>query len=492
MKTLVQTFLAARRASTPLICIRTADPAATIKSIATAYNGDAPPILHWDIIRGIAGINKAGQSHASDAGGAEVVSPVEALIRATKLPDKSILFFANAHRVIGENGVSQAVWNLRDTYKSTLRTLVLLCPILELPCEISSDVLTLDEPLPTIEQLAEIAKDIYRSADLKLPDEETLTKATDATCGLAAFPAEQVLAMSLTKAGLDIEALWDRKRTQIEQTPGLSVWRGGETFADIGGCDNVKTFMSAVLSGNDPPRAIVFLDEIEKQFAGNGTDTSGVSTEMTGTLLTWMQDHQANGCIFIGPPGAAKSMVAKATGNSGGVPTIAFDLGAMKGSLVGESSARLRTSLKVVDAVSQNRTLFIGTCNSIGILPPELRRRFNMGTFFFDLPTGAERKAIWKVYLRKYKLKADAFPSDEGWTGAEIKTACDLAWRLKVSLIEAATYIVPVSRSAADQIERLREQANGRFISASYPGVYQKSHDSHAQQAATGRRLEVS
>ena len=48
--------------------------------------------------------------------------------------------------------------------------------------------------------------------------------------GLAAFPAEQVLAMSLSRTGLDLDQLWERKRQVIEQAPGLSVWRGGETF----------------------------------------------------------------------------------------------------------------------------------------------------------------------------------------------------------------------------------------------------------------------
>jgi SpoVK/Ycf46/Vps4 family AAA+-type ATPase len=52
-------------------------------------------------------------------------------------------------------------------------------------------------------------------------------------------------------------------------------------------------------------------------------------------------------------PGAAKSLVAKATGNTAGIPTIAFDLGAMQNALVGESGGRLRTALKVVDAVTQ-------------------------------------------------------------------------------------------------------------------------------------------
>ena len=36
-----------------------------------------------------------------------------------------------------------------------------------------------------------------------------------------------------------------------------------------------------------------------------GTDMSGVKTEMTGTMLSWMQDDSADGLIFIGPPGAA-------------------------------------------------------------------------------------------------------------------------------------------------------------------------------------------
>jgi len=53
----------------------------------------------------------------------------------------------------------------------------------------------------------------------------------------------------------------------------------------------------------------------------------------------------------------------------------------MKGSLVGESERRLRAALSVVDAVSQGQALFIATCNSIGALPPELRRRFTLGTF---------------------------------------------------------------------------------------------------------------
>jgi len=277
--------------------------------------------------------------------------------------------------------------------------------------------------------------------------------------------------MSLSKKGLELDRLWERKRQAVEQTPGLSIWRGGETFDQIGGCANIKRFLKAVLTGREAPRVIVFIDEIEKAFAGTGTDMSGVKTEMTGTMLSWMQDRNADGTIFIGPPGAAKSAVAKAAGNTAGVPTVAFDLSAMQSSLVGGSGERLRAALQVVDAISQGRSLWIATCNSITTLPPELRRRFTLGTFFFDLPSGEERESIWKIYSERWKASGDR-PDDEGWTGAEIKECCRKAWRLNLSIEESAAFIVPVSRSASDQIDTLRRQASGRFLSASLAGVY--------------------
>lgn len=263
------------------------------------------------------------------------------------------------------------------------------------------------------------------------------------------------------------------------------MWRGGETFDQIGGCDNIKRFLRAVLAGEEAPRVIVFVDEIEKAFAGTGTDMSGVKTEMTGTMLSWMQDRGADGLIFIGPPGAAKSAVAKAAGATAGIPTIAFDLSAMQSSLVGGSGERLRAALQVVDAISQGRSLWIATCNSITSLPPELRRRFTLGTFFFDLPQAEERRAIWDIYLSKWDLSGD-LPDDEGWTGAEIKECARKAWRLRLPLCESAEYIVPVSRSAADQIESLRRQASGRFLSAAQPGIF--TSEARQNAVAAGKR----
>lgn len=494
--TISESFIAARKSAVPLIAVETPDAAETIRNLCAAANSAANgsagkmPLLEWDIVRALQGINDAGKDAldiicGSQPPGIATGNPTECLSLLSKTPDLGIIFIHNAHLWLKES-VIQAIWNLRDDFKSRGCTLVLLAPAFIIPPELKGDIVLLREPLPSREEIKKIASKIIKAATKAGADMGSvdMDRILDALSGLPAFAAEQSLAMSISKSGIDYDGLWERKRQQIEQSPGLSVWRGGEKFSDIGGCENVKKFLRSVIVGNNAPRAVVFIDEIEKALAGSQGDTSGVSQSMLGTLLTWMQDREATGCIFIGPPGAAKSAVAKAVGAEGGIPTIAFDLTGMKASLVGESEQRLRAALAVVDAVAQWATLFIATCNSIGALPPELRRRFTFGTFFFDLPTKEDREMIWNLYIKKFKIKSTEIPASEGWTGAEIKQCCNIAYRLNISLAEAAEYIVPLYRSAGDSISKLREQANGRFISASSPGVF-RSETKSAERVLT-------
>jgi hypothetical protein len=472
---------AARNVSTPLIAIRTADPSSALAHVIASLNGKAKetPLLSYDFITGLQGRNELGEQAAALVLGDATpqLAPAEVLASAEKLPDDSILFFLNPQRVWETPDVLQAIWNLRDTFKPMGKMLVLVTTVgAALPVEIQNDVMVFDEPLPSVADLDELITTTVKQAlaqkpDLVVPDKEACVQAIDALIGIPNFPAETVLAMSLSKNGLNLDRMWERKVQAIEQTPGLTVSRGGEGFSQIGGCSNAKRFISAVLKGREKARVIVFADEIEKAFAGTGTDMSGVKTEMTGEILGWMQDTEADGILALGPPGCAKSLIAKAAGAEVGIPTIAFNLSAMQSGIVGSSGERLRTALQVIDAISQGRSLWIGTCNSITSLPPELRRRFQLGTFFFDLPDGAERDAIWKIYEAKWSITSPR-PNDEGWTGAEIKECCRKAYRLNMTLCESADFIVPVSRSASAQIETLRKQASGCFLSASHPGVY--------------------
>ena len=87
-----------------------------------------------------------------------------------------------------------------------------------------------------------------------------------------------------------------------------------------------------------------------------------------------------------------------------------------------------------------------------------------------------ERTRIWDMYVSKFGLNPDqSCPIDEGWTGAEIRSACRLSALLDVPLVEAARNVVPVAVTAGESVERLRNWASGRCLSADRPGIYTRN-----------------
>ncbi|MGH7260151.1 MAG: AAA family ATPase [Nitrospiraceae bacterium] len=490
----IEQFKSARRAGVPLVGIETPDMTATIQEITKSLNGDAEKVavMVWDIVRGLSGFNKKGQATVKTFGDAEslrglTANPTEALAMiAEKLNGEAIVVMMNAHRFVENEGVAQAIWNLRDPFKAAGQTLVLLGPVLKMPVELERDVVVLEEALPDDAQLTEIVKGVFDDGGVSVPAK--LDPIVEAARGLAAFSAEQAAAMALTAKGINLPAMWERKRKMIEQTPGLSVVRNAPTFNDVGGIENAKTFGKALFNGTQPPSCVVFVDEIEKAMAGSfgaGGDTSGVSQDALGVLLRSMEDNEWTGQILVGPPGCSKSMYGKALGASYNVPTIALDLGAAKGSLVGQSEQQVRQMVKVIQGIAGSGAYWVATCNRLETLPPELRRRFCDGVWYFDLPTADEREAIWKVNLEKYAVKADQDrPDDDGWTGADVRNCCRIAARFKASLVAASQFLTPVCKSDPDSIERLRKIAEGKFLSASHQGVYQQ----RVRSAGDGKR----
>lgn len=484
MTKMLDQLRSARSVSVPIAALATPDAPQTVTEALKALEADhdeddTMPAVEWDIVRGVRALNEAGRQVQRLLAGGEPSDDetkgqtVTLLDRLTQAPAHTVCFMHLGNRWLSDAITVQAIVNLRDAFKSDGRMLVLLGSEFTMPAELAGDVLMLDEPLPTGAELATVIVATSECADLKL-DGEQIDRCVEALQGLPAFAAEQAVAMSLGESGVDVAALWERKRRQIEQTPGLNVHRGGDRFESIGGCSVVKDYLTRLLNGRGKPSALVWVDEIEKALAGAGGDTSGVSQDYLGTLLSYMEDHRCYGLIFLGPPGAAKSAVAKAAGNESGIPTVRLDLGGMKGSLVGESEARLRQALKVITAVSNDASLWIATCNSVGNLDAALLRRFP-DLFFFDLPDREEKDAIWNIWRKKFELAGEEpNPRDEGWAGANIQKACEKAWRLECPLDEAARFIVPVAESAKKELETLRDQADGRFLSASYRGVYRK------------------
>ena len=486
---------AARRVSVPIVGITSQDQIATLQSIST--NGTLAlksvpevPILTWDIVRGVLPVTDPGrQAHRDmlgDRDQSQTTNLTEALNMALDLPQGAILVLLNVHRVLDMQGVSQAVLNCRDPFKSSARMLILLGPDIQLPAELVQDVIVFDDPLPTREEIRDIVDGLLKDAGIDQAENER-DRATEALTGLAAFPAEQVAAMSLSTKGVNIQTCWERKRKQVEQTRGLSMPVPTVNFSDLGGLAQIKEDSRLVMSGPARGDVVVWIDEIEKLMAGSAGDTSGVSQDQLGVVLRWMESPDIIGGLLLGPPGCSKSYFCQAFAGEFNTPLVSLDFGSAKGSLVGESETRIRDCFKTISAIGK-RIIVFATCNKLESLPPEFRRRFRVfGIRYFDLPDAQERQAIWSLQLSRYGLPADNIGAGpEGWSAANIRDCCEIMWATGRTLSQAAQSVVPAIKQDPEGIRRLRDLANGRFLSVSYPGSY---HLPEKEQA--GRKMEL-
>jgi len=172
--------------------------------------------------------------------------------------------------------------------------------------------------------------------------------------------------------------------------------------------------------------AVLWIDELEKVFAGSGPDSAssdaGTSARLLGSFLGWMQDRKAP--VFVA-----------------------------------------------------------ATSNNVSVLPPELIRKGRFDEIFFvDLPNPIERRAIFTLQLKRRKLDAKAFDLEklvaagEGYSGAEIEAAVQSAMYASYAdktpvttamLLESLASTVPLSTTRAEDIQRLREWARERAVPAS-------------------------
>ena len=97
------------------------------------------------------------------------------------------------------------------------------------------------------------------------------------------------------------DVLWELKAQTLKKSGLLTLHRGGESFADLGGLEALKSFCTRTLR---PGRR---------------------------------SDVRARGVLLLGPPGTGKSAVAKALGNETGRPTLFLDVGSLMGSLIGQT-----------------------------------------------------------------------------------------------------------------------------------------------------------
>jgi hypothetical protein len=508
-------FKAAARVSTPLVAIRTFDASSAVSAIKGSYkNAEDIPLVAWDCMKGCYPYNGAGKKGLTSllAG-----KPAEATVKLTNTLDfvskgwgldagvqDCVLFLSNPQFFFKDPTVIQGIWNLRNVFKANGHMLVLLiAPGAQLPQELQNDILVLDEPLPSRAKLEEVIITNHKLHKAEVPTGDKLAKMVDAIVGLPEFGADQSTAMCIDGKSktMDMDELWHKKREIIKQTPGLRMRASKTTLNDIGGNAQVVKFYRQVFTGPEAPNVVVFMDEIEKMFAGTGAE-DGHKAELAGAFQTWAEDNNVRGGVSVGIPGVGKTALADALCGEYDVPEIEFDVAAMQDKHVGESGARLRAAMATVLSVAGEggKILVLATSNGMDNLPLGLRARFGFApTFFFDEPNAAEKQAIWAIQLKAFGLTAPkVLPAAKGWTGREIKQCCEKAKALGIGITEAADWVIPGSLSDGARYAALRATAHNKYMSASVPGPYQytEAQDNAAADAALasedmdGRRIK--
>lgn len=480
------------RACFPGIWIQSFEHSDAVAEIAGLCREQNWRLATWDIDRGLTVIGQTGEPVAS-TGTADPLAAIRALNTLSSDDSCALLVLKNFHRFLGSAEVVQAIEHQLERGKHDRTFIIVLSPIVQIPVELDKQFLVIEHDLPNRAQLAEIATHIATEPG-ELPNGDELTAVLDAAAGLTRYEAEGAFSLSLVRHGkIAAPVLWEIKTQLLKKSGLLSLHRGTETFADLGGLEALKAFCRRSLRRRD--------------------SLSSAS--------------RPRGILLLSPPGCGKSAFCKALGNETGRPTISLDIGSLLGSLVGQSEQNIRQALRIADAMAPcilycdeiekalsgvatsgqtdsgvsarlfgslltwlndhaSDVYFVGTCNDISKLPPEFSRaeRFD-GIFFVDLPGAAEQQAIWQMYRRQFGLEAkQPLPVHTNWTGAEIRACCRLASLLDLSLVDAAKNIVPVAVTAAESVQRLRTWANGRCLSADRPGIYQSSTSS----GSTSRR----
>lgn len=472
-----------RRAAVPLCGVESADPAMTIKGIVSllTVNGEGgsksmPPLAQWDIAAGLVGMNPSGKTAVKWYD--PLTHPLPEMLNQLRLNliPGLVVFVHGISRYWDRDGVVQAIWNLRDVFKGNGSTLILLGPVLKLPAELQSDVVVITENPPSASEITVIVDrvlDAAGKAGAKVAD-TSKPEVVSALRGLgSAFDCEQTLSLCISKAsGVDVSECWQRKIKRVKSTTGMEITINNPDFRSLAGCDNVKAELNAFINGRHKPGVVLFMDEIEKLFAGAGTDLSGVSTSLVGLFLSWTADKRARGILLPGVPGSGKTWTANCTAGEAKVPFC--KLSDIKAGIVGESEAKLRSALAAVESLAgEGSILMIASCNWVDSLAPDIMSRFTLGQFFYDFPTDEERKALWKMYIKKHELPKQELPESDGWVGREIDSACWRAWQYNKPLLEVARNICPSSVAQKAKLDALRKACSGRFLSAARPGVYE-------------------
>jgi SpoVK/Ycf46/Vps4 family AAA+-type ATPase len=363
--------------------------------------------------------------------------------------------------------------------------------------------MTLKLDFPNEDEMHSVIKeyiDDYRSEISIEWDNTDIREAASMLAGVTRIEAQNVIAAliankKITKADLDeVRFAKDRLFSDISGLEKISVDAG---IANVGGLDGLRKWL-------DEKKVLLTPDKRD---------------EMKARGL-----QSPRGILLVGVPGCGKSLSAKSISLKWKLPLYRLDFATVQGSYVGQSEQQLKDALTTAENVApcilwideiekglsgagssndggvstrmvgqflfwlqecKKQVFVVATANDVSMLPSELLRRGRFDELFFvDLPTSGERLEIISLYTKKY-LRMDFAGSlakrvveiSDGFTGADLEsTLRDLAYRViandgftleEESIITAFNNVVPLSQTAPEKIESIRDWGKERAVPAS-------------------------
>jgi ATP-dependent 26S proteasome regulatory subunit len=490
------------RARYPILYVVTAEETRVQELVVEIAQRRQKRVFEWSVSTGIvpAGTSIQSQKHRN----APTRDPLLALDQVIDQVEPAIFLFKDFHPFLSRNhyAIIRKLKEIALQLKNSFKTIVLVSPILEIPAELDKEVTVLNFPLPTREELSalldKIIEDIKQFKQVKIDlDEAGRERLLQAALGLTLGEAENVFAKIIVKdarlSGEDVNEVFAEKQQIIRKSGLLEYYTTEESFSRVGGLAVLKDWLQK--------RAVAFTD---------GARAFGLPAP--------------KGILMLGVQGCGKSLSAKAVSCLWQLPLLRFDMGRMFGSLVGSSEENVRRAIAVAESiapailwvdeidkafagsqgsgVSDGGTtarvfgtfltwlsekiapvFVVATANDISQLPPELLRKGRLDEIFFvDLPNSVERKEIFTIHIARRGRDPARFNLDglvgqsENFSGAEIEQAIISALYDAFyagqeldneHIVQALRQTVPLSKTMAEQISRLRSWAEGRARNAS-------------------------
>jgi hypothetical protein len=437
-------------------------------------------LLRWDFIDGLSGApNRIGEAARNPMAALACLDPLP--------PDQgAILVLRDFHRYCEDAGICRRLRNLAAELRRAPRTVVITAPNWQLPPELDDSVTVLELPLPDAGEIRQLLRSIARASGEDLQP-RVLDQLTAACHGLSEQRVRQLAARALARRGRlgeeDLAEVLEEKRQAIAKSELLEYCPSEATPADIGGLDALKHWLEQ--------RRMAFSEEAQRY----------------GLPLP-------RGVLLVGPQGTGKSLTAKAIAHSWGMPLLRLDVGRLFAGLVGASEARTREMIQRAEAMAPcvlwideidkgfggdsrsdggtsqrvlgtvltwmaektSAVFVVATANGVERLPGELLRKGRFDEIFLlDLPSSEERHAILDLQLRRrrpeHSLALDVLVDrTAGFSGAELEQTVIEAMHLafaegrdfgEADLVAAASQVVPLSRTAREQLEHLQQWARG-------------------------------